>query len=67
MKPQAPLKLKIGTYRHYKGSLYRVIGVGKHSETLEDLVFYEALYDNPKAQLWVRPLKMFAEKRQAHD
>lgn len=50
-----------GIYQHYKGNLYRVIGVGKHSETLEDLVFYEALYDNPKSKLWVRPLGMFNE------
>lgn len=48
-------------YRHYKGLLYRVIGVGKHSETLEDLVLYESLYDNPSGRLWVRPLKMWNE------
>ncbi len=56
-------KLKLGMYKHTKtGKLYRVIGIAKHSETLEDLVVYEALYDNPLSKLWVRPLKMFTEK-----
>lgn len=51
-----------GTYKHAKtGNLYRVIGVAKHSETLEDFVVYEALYDNPKSKLWVRPVSMFEE------
>lgn len=56
------MKLKIGKYQHYKGNFYKVIGVAKHSETLEDLVVYETLYDNPRSKLWVRPLKMFLEK-----
>lgn len=56
-------KLKIGIYQHSKtGNLYNVIGVAKHSETLEELVVYECLYDNPHSKLWVRPLKMFTEK-----
>jgi hypothetical protein len=54
--------LKLGKYKHYKGNFYRVIGVTKHSETLEELVVYEALYDNPESKLWVRPLKMFIEE-----
>jgi hypothetical protein len=54
--------IKIGRYKHYKGGLYRVLGIVKHSETLEDLVLYEALYENPKSKLWVRPAKMFKEK-----
>lgn len=53
--------LKPGIYRHYKGKEYRVIGVAKHSETLEDLVVYEALYENETSKLWVRPLSMFLE------
>jgi hypothetical protein len=53
--------IKLGIYEHYKGQKYRVIGVAKHSETLEDLVVYEALYNNPKSKLWVRPLSNFAE------
>lgn len=48
-----------GLYRHYKGKDYEVIGIAKHSETLEDLVVYKALYDS--GSLWVRPLKMFEE------
>ena len=51
-----------GKYRHHKGNFYRVLGVAKHSETLEDLVVYEALYDNPRSKLWVRPKKMFLEE-----
>ena len=54
--------MKEGIYRHYKGNKYRVIGVAKHSETLEELVVYEALYDNPEGKLWVRPLEMFLEE-----
>ncbi len=55
-------EVKTGVYRHYKGNNYRVIGTAKHSETLEDLVVYEALYDNPKSKLWVRPKIMFLEE-----
>ena len=51
---------KLGKYRHFKGKEYEVIGVAKHSETLEDLVVYRALYGN--RDLWVRPLKMFCEE-----
>ena len=53
--------IKNGIYQHYKGNKYEVIGIAKHSETLEDLVVYRALYDNKVSQLWVRPLKIFAE------
>ena len=55
-------KLKLGKYQHAKkGAFYRVLAVAKHSETLEELVVYEALYDNPTSKIWVRPLKMFLE------
>ncbi|MFC0682764.1 DUF1653 domain-containing protein [Lysobacter korlensis] len=48
-----------GTYRHYKGNLYEVLGVARHSETDEALVVYRALYG--EHGLWVRPLTMFQE------
>lgn len=53
-----------GIYRHYKGMTYRVLELAKHSETLEWLVVYECLYDNPAAKIWVRPLTMFLENVQ---
>lgn len=56
--------VKIGTYRHYKGDLYEVIGVARHSETMEEMVMYRALYDNAEFgenALWVRPKEMFCE------
>ncbi len=55
-------EIKIGRYRHYKGFEYEVFAVGKHSETLEDLVFYKALYDNKTSKFWVRPKAMFLEE-----
>jgi hypothetical protein len=48
-----------GTYRHYKGEHYEVIGVARHSESEEQLVVYRALYG--ERGLWVRPLTMFTE------
>ena len=56
------MTIKLGIYQHHKGMKYRVLGVAKHSETLEDLVVYEALYDNKVSKIWVRPLEMFLEK-----
>lgn len=52
-------EIKTGTYRHYKGNLYVVIGVARHSETEEFLVVYHPM-QSPD-QLWVRPLSMFTE------
>ena len=46
-----------GIYRHYKGNQYEVIGFAKHSETLEDMVIYKALYG--ERGIWVRPLSMW--------
>ncbi|STY78869.1 Uncharacterized protein conserved in bacteria [Legionella wadsworthii] len=51
--------IKKGIYRHYKGNLYEVIDVARHSESLEDMVLYRALYGD--FELWVRPLKLFLE------
>jgi len=51
--------LQPGRYRHYKGNLYELVGVARHSETEEEMVVYRKLYDD--YSLWVRPLVMFTE------
>ena len=50
---------KRGIYRHFKGNRYELIGVAKHSETMEEMVVYRALYG--EGGLWVRPLSMWSE------
>jgi hypothetical protein len=56
------MKVKLGKYVHSKtGNPYKVIAVGKHSETLEEMVTYEAMYENPDGKVWIRPLKSFTE------
>ena len=57
--PPLPDEPKPGLYRHYKGGEYRVLGLARHSETLEPLVVYQALYG--AGGLWVRPAGMFIE------
>ena len=57
--PPLPTEPKPGLYRHYKGNDYRVIGFARHSETLEPLVVYQALYG--EGGTWVRPAAMFIE------
>lgn len=52
--------IALGKYKHYKGNEYEVIGVAKHSETMEELVVYKALYG--EQLLWVRPVGMFEEE-----
>ncbi len=52
--------LAAGLYRHYKGGEYEVLGVVRHSETLEPLVLYRPLYND--SGLWVRPYTMFTEQ-----
>ena len=52
-------EIKIGRYRHFKGMEYEVLGIAKHSETLEEMVVYRALYGD--GGLWVRPAAMWNE------
>ena len=57
--PPLPSEPKPGLYRHYKGNEYRVLGLARHSETLEPLVVYQALYG--ERGTWVRPAGMWSE------
>lgn len=53
-----------GTYRHYKGNLYRVLSIGRSSEDLSLQVVYQGLYNCPDfgdQPIWTRPLEMFCE------
>ena len=52
-------EIRPGRYRHFKGMEYEVLGVAKHSETLEPMVVYRALYG--EGGLWVRPAAMWDE------
>ena len=57
--------LKPGKYKHYKGGFYKIIGIAIHSETLEEMVVYRALYGSKefdKNALFVRPKQMFLER-----
>ncbi len=57
-------KITPGRYQHYKGQFYEVVGSATHSETLEELVVYRAMYTSKEFgenALWVRPLSMFTE------
>jgi hypothetical protein len=49
--------MKLGKYKHFKGNIYEVIAIGKHSETSEELVIYKSSEDD----VWVRPKVMFLE------
>jgi len=51
--------IRAGIYKHYKGDLYKVISIAKHTETNEDMVIYKSI---DSKELWVRPLEMFNEK-----
>ena len=51
--------IKLGIYQHYKGNQYEVIGIARHSETLEPMVIYRAMYG--EREYWVRPLPMFID------
>ena len=52
--------MKLGKYRHFKGNEYEVLAVANHSETLEKMVVYKALYG--EMEIWVRPLSMWDEE-----
>ncbi|MBE6887261.1 MAG: DUF1653 domain-containing protein [Ruminococcaceae bacterium] len=52
--------MELGKYRHFKGNEYEVLYIAKHSETMEDMVVYKALYG--EGGVWVRPLGMFCEE-----
>ena len=56
MKP-TKYNIKPGKYRHYKGNFYEVLGMALHSETLEEMVVYKALYGD--GGVWVRPASMW--------
>ena len=59
----APNEVKIGgIYRHYKGGLYRVTGIVKHTETEEVLVTYRAVMYSHDLTTWARPIGMFCEE-----
>jgi hypothetical protein len=53
------MKVKKGIYRHFKGHTYRVVGLAKHSETLEELIVYINVED--ENDIWLRPEAMFLE------
>lgn len=45
-------------YKHYKGNLYKIIALGKHSENLEEMIVYQSIKDG---QIWIRPKSMWNE------
>ena len=53
------MDIKLGKYRHFKGNEYEVIGIAQHSETMEPMIVYKALYG--EGGLWVRPAAMWTE------
>lgn len=58
------MTVKQGTYKHFKGHLYKVIGIAKHSETLEEFVVYihpDPIKDEKANSMWIRPKQMFLE------
>lgn len=57
---QTSASITPGGYKHYKGQQYEVIGIGKDTETEEDVVIYQPLYESDVAY-WVRPRKMFED------
>jgi hypothetical protein len=56
------MPIEPGIYEHYKGKKYRVIGVAKDADSLEDYVVYEALYPNKLSKFWVRSVQNFSDE-----
>lgn len=54
------MEVKPGKYKHFKGNEYRVLYIARHSETLEPMVVYQALYGD--GGIWVRPASMWNER-----
>jgi hypothetical protein len=50
--------IKLGIYKHYKGGMYKVLGIGRHTEENQELVIYQSLETN---DIWIRPVEMFFE------
>ena len=59
------MEIRCGKFRHFKGKEYRVIGIASHSETMEPMVVYQALYG--EHGLWVRPAHMWNEQVDRED
>ncbi len=59
------MDIKPGIYRHFKGNRYEVLGIASHSETLEPMVVYRALYGD--RGLWVRPAAMWTQRVDRED
>lgn len=57
---EAVEKITLGRYRHFKGNEYEVLSIAHHSETMESMVVYRALYGD--GTVWVRPAEMWLEK-----
>lgn len=57
------MPVAFGYYQHFKGNVYQVIAVGKHSESGDEMVVYRGLYDSPHGfgAIWIRPVAMFLE------
>ena len=56
---EAAATIAPGLYQHFKGNYYRVLSIARHSETMEPMVVYQALYGN--SEIWVRPADMWNE------
>lgn len=59
LSPEAQTITIGALYQHYKGNHYKILAIARHSETLEELVVYQALYEDHG--IWVRPIQMFCE------